>query len=179
MFTLAISCLTISHLSWFMDLTFQVSMQYFLLQHWTLLSSPDTSTTGHSFSFGSASSFFLELFHCSSSVAYWTPTDMGGSSFTVISFCLFILFNGFARQEYWNGLPFPLQWTTFCETLTRKGTCPSSPSQSQRTYLAPWLSHCLSFWVCKPSLATGCWPMGYPGAWLPCWSGWLIEADWN
>ena len=33
-FTLAISCLTTSNLPWFMDLTFQVPMQYCSLQHW-------------------------------------------------------------------------------------------------------------------------------------------------
>ena len=37
MFTLAISCLTTSNLPWFMDLTFQVPMQYCSLQHLTLL----------------------------------------------------------------------------------------------------------------------------------------------
>ena len=37
MFTLAISCLTTSNLPWFMDLTFQVPMQYCSLQHQTLL----------------------------------------------------------------------------------------------------------------------------------------------
>ena len=46
MFTLAISCLTTSNLPWLMDLTFQVPMQYCSLQHWTLLLSPATSTTG-------------------------------------------------------------------------------------------------------------------------------------
>ena len=34
MFYLAISCLTISSLPWFMDLTLQVPMQYCSLQHW-------------------------------------------------------------------------------------------------------------------------------------------------
>ena len=62
MFTLAISCLIIYNLPWFMDLTFQVPMQYCSLQHWTLLSSPVIST------------FFLELFLHSSPVAYWAPT---------------------------------------------------------------------------------------------------------
>ena len=38
MFTLAISCLTTSNLLWFMDLTFQVPMQYYSLQYWILLS---------------------------------------------------------------------------------------------------------------------------------------------
>ena len=46
MFTLAISCLTTSNLPWFMDLTFQVLMQYCSLQHWTLFPPPDISTTG-------------------------------------------------------------------------------------------------------------------------------------
>ena len=39
MFTLAIFCLTTSNLPWFMDLTFQVLIQYCSLQHWTLLPS--------------------------------------------------------------------------------------------------------------------------------------------
>ena len=40
---------------------------------------------------------FLVLFLCKSD----------SSSFSVVSFCLFILFMGFSRQEYWSGLPFP------------------------------------------------------------------------
>ena len=42
-----------------------------------------------------------------SPVAYWAPTDLGSSSFSILSICLFILFMGFSRQEYWSGLPFP------------------------------------------------------------------------
>ena len=98
MFTVTISCLTTSNLSWFMDLIFQIPMQYCSLQHQTLLPSPVTSTTGCCFCFGSISSFFLELFLYSSSVTYWAPIDLG-SSFSVISFYLFILFMGFSRQE--------------------------------------------------------------------------------
>ena len=105
-FTLSISCLTTSSLPWFIDLTFQVPMQYCSLQHWTLLPSPITSTTGHCFCFGSISPFFLELFLHWSPVAYWAPTDLGNSCFSVLSFCLFILFMGFSRQEYWSGLAF-------------------------------------------------------------------------
>ena len=105
-FTLAISCLTASNLPWFMDLTFQVPIQYYSLQQWTLLPSPVTFTAGCCFSFGSISSFFLELFLHSSPVAFWAPTHLG-SSFSVLSFCLFILFMAFSRQEYWSGLPFP------------------------------------------------------------------------
>ena len=82
-------------------------MQYCSLQHWILLPSPVTSTTGCCFHFSSISSFFLDLFFYSSLVAYWAPTDLGSSSFSVIYFCLFILFMGFSRQEYWSHLPFP------------------------------------------------------------------------
>ena len=90
-----------------MDLTFQVPMHYCFLQHQTLLPSPVTSTTGCYVHFGSISSFFLELFLYSSPVAYWAPTDLGSSSFSVLSFCLFILFMGLSKQEYCSGLPFP------------------------------------------------------------------------
>ena len=102
MFTLAISCLTTSCLPWFMDLTFQVPMQYCSLQHQTLLPSPVTLTTGYCFYFDSTSKLFLH-----SSPAYWAPPNLGSSSFSVLSFCLFILSMGFSRQEYWRGLPFP------------------------------------------------------------------------
>ena len=107
MFTLAVSYLTTSNLPWFMDLTFQVPMQYCSWQHKTLLPSPVTSTTGCCCCFGSVSSFFLEFVLHWYPVAYWVPTDLGSSFFSVLSFCLFTLFMGFSRQEYWSGLPFP------------------------------------------------------------------------
>ena len=80
-FTLAVSCLTTSNLPWFMDLTFQVPMQYCSLQHRTLLLSPVTSTAGYCICFGSIPSFFLELFLHWSPVAYWAPINLGSSSF--------------------------------------------------------------------------------------------------
>ena len=107
-FTLDISCLTTSNLPWFVDLTFHVPMPYCSQQHWTLLPSPVTSSTGYCFCFGSISSFFPELFFHWSPVAYWAPTDLGSSSFSVLFFFyLFLTFMGFSRQEYWSGLPFP------------------------------------------------------------------------
>ena len=106
-FSLVISCLTTFNLPWFMDLTFQVPVQYCSLQHWALLPSPVTSTTGCCFCFGFFSLFFLELFVHWSPIACWAPTDLGSSSFCILSFCLFMLFMGFSRQEYWSGLPFP------------------------------------------------------------------------
>ena len=54
MFFLTISCLTTSNLLWFMNLRFQVPIQYCSLQRQTLLSSPDTYTAGHHFHFGDA-----------------------------------------------------------------------------------------------------------------------------
>ena len=77
-----------------MDLTFQDPIQYYSLKHWTLLSSPVTSTTGCCSRFGSASSFFLELFFHSSPEAYWAPTNQGSSSFSVLSFLLFHTVHG-------------------------------------------------------------------------------------
>ena len=82
-------------------------MQYCSLQHRILLLSPVTSTAGYCFCFGSNLSFFLELFLHWPPVAYWAPTDLGSPSFSILSFCLFILFMGFSRQEYWSGLPLP------------------------------------------------------------------------
>ena len=86
-----------------MDLTFQVPIQYCALQYQT----PDTE---HCLCFGPATSFFLELLVIAlhySLVPHWTPSNLGSSSSSVISFCLFILFMGFSRQEYWSGLLFP------------------------------------------------------------------------
>ena len=82
-------------------------MQYCSLQHQTLILSLVTSTTGYCFCFGSIPSFFLELFLHWSPVTYWAPTDLGGSSFGILSFCLLILFMGFSSQEYWSALPLP------------------------------------------------------------------------
>ena len=68
-----------------MDLTFQVPMQYCSLQHQTLLPSPVTPTPGCYFRFGSISSFFLVLFLRWSPLANWAPTNLGSSSFSVVS----------------------------------------------------------------------------------------------
>ena len=81
-------------------------MQYRSLQHRTLLSPPDTSTTQRCFRFGPAASFFLELLVTalrSFPVAYWTPSDLGEFIFQCHIFLPFrsILYNciicGFPR----------------------------------------------------------------------------------
>ena len=109
-----------------MDLTFQVPMQYCSIQHQTLFPSSVKSTTWYCFrfGFGSVSWLFLELFLHSSPETYWAPTNLGSSSFSVLSFCLFIMFMGFSRQEYWNGLPFPSPMDHILSELSTM-TCPS------------------------------------------------------
>ena len=118
MFTLDISCLTTSNLPWFMDLPFQVPMQYCSLLHQTLLSPLGISTTERCFCFGPITPFLLELLVvalCSSPVAYWTPSSLGVSSSRVIPFWLFMLPLGFSRQEYRSGVHFLFQWTTLSQ----------------------------------------------------------------
>ena len=118
MFSLTISCLTTSNFPWFRDLTFQVPKQYCSLQHEIFLLSPNTLTTKCCICLGPATSFirglFVILLH-SSPVAYWTPSDLGDSSFGVIPFWPFIEFMRFSQQVYWGGLPILLQWITFCQ----------------------------------------------------------------
>ena len=123
-FTLAISCLTTSNLPWFMDLIFQVPMQYFSLQHRTLLLSPDTSTTGCCFCFGSISSFFLELFLHSSPVAYWAPTNLGSSSFSVLSFGFSCCSWGSQDKNAEVVCYSLVQWTTFSQNSPLWPICP-------------------------------------------------------
>ena len=96
MFTLIISCLTTSNLSY--------AILVFTTSNFASITSPIHNWTFH---FGSFSSFFLELYIHSSPVAYWTPTNLGSSSCSVLFFCLFRLFMAISRQEFWSGLPFP------------------------------------------------------------------------
>ena len=106
-FTLAIHCLTTSNLPWFMDLTFQVPVQYCSLQHWTLLLSPVTPTAGYSFCFGSIPSFFMELF------LHWSPVAVSLSiSYNfAFSYCSWGS-QGKNTEVVCHSL---LQWTTFCQ----------------------------------------------------------------
>ena len=111
-FTLAISCLTTSNLPRFMDLTFQVPMQYCSLQHQTLLLSPVTSTAGYCFCLSSIPSFFLELFLHWSPVACWAD-PLSVSYHFAFSYCSWG-FQGTNTEVVWHSF---LQWTTFCQTL--------------------------------------------------------------
>ena len=121
-------------------------MQYCSLQHRTLLPSPVTSTTGCCFCFGSISLFFLEFFLHWSPAAYWAPTDLRDSSFHVLSFCLFILFMGFSRQEYWSGLPFP-------SPVAHAGKSSRQTKKMSRSPMFPLIIFHPLFWNVRISLS--------------------------
>ena len=100
-------------------------MQYCSLQHQILLLSLHTSTASIIY-FDPSTSFFLGLLVVllhSSPVAYWTPSDLGSSSFSIMSFCPFTQFMRFSRQVYW-GLPFPPPVDHILSELSTM-TCPS------------------------------------------------------
>ena len=55
------------------------------------------------------------IFLCSSPVAYWTPTNVGSSSFSVMYFCLFILFMVSQGKNAKVACYSLLQWIMFCQ----------------------------------------------------------------
>ena len=120
MFTLAISCLTTSHLPWFMDLTFQVPMQYCSSQHQTLLPSPVTSTFRCCFCFVFVFSFFLDLFLHSFPVAYWAIYQPGELIFQCP---IFLPFHTMYTYNWWASLVaqrlkcLPAMWETWVRSL--------------------------------------------------------------
>ena len=152
MFTLVISCLTTSNFPWFMDLTFQVPMQYCSLQHWTLFSPPDTSKTGYCFYFGSASLF---LWICFSSLLQYHNVQMTWGvhhsvsylfAFSYYSWCS----QGKSAEVVCHSL---IQWATFCQ---------NSP---------PWLIHLgwrYTAWLMVSLSYTKLWST---------WSVWLVFYD--
>ena len=110
-----------------MDLTFYILMQYSLYKI-RLLLPPDTSTTEHRFCFDPASTSFLELFLCSSQVAYQTPTIWGeahipGSYLFAFSYCSW----GSHSKNTGVVCHSLLQWTVLSELFTM--TCLSWVAQ--------------------------------------------------
>ena len=157
MFNLAISCLTTSNLPWFMDLTFQVPIQYCSLLHQTLLSTPNTLTAECHFHFGPATSLFLKLLVIalhSSPVAYCTPSDLGGggegSSSSVIFFAFSYCPWSSPGKNIGVGCHFLLQWTTFYQS--------SSPWPIHlRWHCTTWFKVSLSY--SSPFATTKLWAM--------------------
>ena len=127
MFTLAISCLTVSNLPCFMDLTFQVPMQYCSLQHQTLLQSPVTSTTGCCFLSGSIPSFFLELFLHSSPVVFGHLPTKGVQLSVSYLFAFSHVYGLLKNTEVLCHSLF--QWTMFLRTLHYYPSILGSPTQ--------------------------------------------------
>ena len=91
-----------------------IPIQYCSLQHQTLLPTSIKSTPGCCFCVGSISSFFLELVLHWSPVAYWAPTNLGSSFFSVLSFNLFYFSWGTQGKNIEVVCHSLLQWTTFC-----------------------------------------------------------------
>ena len=83
-------------------------------QHYNLLSLPDTITTRR-FHFGSATSFFPELFFCSSPIAYETPTDLRGSFSSSYIFAFSYCSWGSQGKNTEMVFHSLLQWATFCQ----------------------------------------------------------------
>ena len=109
-FALAVSCLATSSLPWLAGLTLQVPMQYCSLQCWSIgayLHHQPHPQLGTVFTFALSVHSFWSYFSTQHPVAYWVPTNLESLPFSVMSFCLFMLFMGFSRQEYWSGFPFP------------------------------------------------------------------------
>ena len=103
--TLAISCLATSNLPWFVDLTFQVLMQYCSLQHQTLLLIISYIHTWVLFL------LWLHLFIPSGVISpIFSSSLLGihqpGEFIFQCPFWFFILFMGFSKQDYWSVLPF-------------------------------------------------------------------------
>ena len=107
LFNLAISCLTMSNLPWFIPRSF---VQFFF----TALDFTFTTRQIHNWkSFPLWPSCYIlsgAICNCPPlfSRTYYIPcSDLRGLIFQYHrSFCLFILFMRFSRQEYWSGLPF-------------------------------------------------------------------------
>ena len=74
-------------------------MQFCSLQHWTYFHHQLHPQLGIFFHFGLACSFCLELLVHSSAVAYWTPTYLGSSSFSVIFFFPFHTVHGVLKAR--------------------------------------------------------------------------------
>ena len=101
-------------LSLYMFYKFQITLLIFcrLVTEFLFPASGFASVTSYihnwvMFLLGSILSFFLELFLHWSPVAFCTLTNLGSSSFSILSFLPFILFMVFSKQEFWSGLPLP------------------------------------------------------------------------
>ena len=63
------------------------------------------------------------------------PYRLGEFPFSILSFCLFILFTGFSRQEYWSGLPFPSPVDHILSDLSTLPICLGWPHMAWLTFI--------------------------------------------
>ena len=103
--SLSPSRLTTSNLPWSTDLTFQVRMRIALYSIGPCFYHQSHPQLGAVFTLSPSLHSFWSYF--STDLQEHTGHLLAWGVFSVISFCLFILFMGFSRQEYWSGLPFP------------------------------------------------------------------------
>ena len=103
-----------SNLPWFMELIFQVLMQYCSSQHCNWLSPPATSTTA-SFPLWPASSFFLEQFTAFPQWHIGHLLTRGAHHRVSYMLDFSNCWWGFRSKNTEVVCHSPLQWTTFCQ----------------------------------------------------------------
>ena len=179
-FTLVISCWTTSNLPWFMDLTFQVPMQYCSLQHWILLLSPVPFATGGVFaltlslhSFWSYFSTYLQ-FHTGNLLTWGVHLSV--SYLFAFSYCSWGS-QGKNTEVVCHSL---LQWTTFCQTSPPWPVCLGWPHMAWLSFIeldkaVVHVSYWLGFHECSFSLSAPWSPLSVPtilpGFFLPQMQG--------
>ena len=100
--------------------------------------------------FGPAASFFLELLVigiCSSPVAYWTPSNLGGSSFSAMCFAFSYCSWGSYGKNTGVGCHFLLRQTIFCQNSSLWPICLGWPCM---VWLIASLSYTSPFAMARP-----------------------------
>jgi len=114
---------------------------------------PDTSTVECRFRFGSASSFFLEVLIIalsSSPIVYWTPSNLGCSSSSIMCFAFAYCSWGFHGKHTPVFCRSLLQWMTFCQYTSLWPACLGWPCTAwliaSLHYKAPSPRPCCDLW---------------------------------
>ena len=117
-FTLAISCLTTSNLPWFMDLTFQVPMQYCSLQHWTCFYHQSHPQLGIIFALAPSLHSFWSYF--STDLQLHTGHLLTWGVRLSVSYCFAFSYCSWGSQGKNTEVVCHslLQWTTFCQYVS-------------------------------------------------------------
>ena len=152
-FTLVI-CLTTLILPWFMDLTFRVLCSIPLYSIGHFFYDQSHPQLGIVFALAPSLHSFWSYFPLISRsiLGTYQPKE---SSFSILSFCFFLLFMGFSRQEYRSGFPFPSPVDHILSDLSTM----TSPS---------WVSH--TAWLSFIELGTGV---------VLVWLDWLVFCDYG